>query len=57
MEDSRTHPVPVRIDRRTVLLVRRAMYERLGGDEGVKKWFSENRKPSAGDIASMREIL
>jgi hypothetical protein len=49
-------PVPVRIDHRTVILVRREMYERLGGDEGVKKWFSENRTAGAGYINALFDV-
>jgi hypothetical protein len=48
--------VPVRLDRHTLLLVRREKYERLGEKECIRR-FSERRRPSPGDVASMYEIL
>jgi hypothetical protein len=48
--------VPVRLDRHTLILVRREKYEQLGEEECIRQ-FTERRKPSAGDIASMYEML
>jgi hypothetical protein len=48
--------VSVRLDRHTLILFRREKYERLGEEECIRQ-FSERRRPSPGDVASMYEIL
>jgi hypothetical protein len=53
-EMSRDAPVPVRLDGKTVILVRREKFDRLG-EEGCRQAFTDRRRPSGGNIECLFE--